>query len=145
MTTVRENEPKVREFANSFFSSFYPESLVLGAVSRFYQFPPLHHEGRSDEDDSAQNTPVATTFGSGFFRVVEETDQEMLLDAGGTQTWLSVEQKQHSSSNEVEYKLGSVVKKVDVVTRCLIPAHQWYSKVLLSGAIRHHHESSSSE
>jgi hypothetical protein len=147
---------KVRSFVESFYTStaFYPESIVLWIASKFYQLPPLETTTAvatvsSKKEKNGKKEPPSLvssdSFGYGFFRVQEETEQEMILDSGSTQTWIRVKKLQkkgndNSDDDEMEYAFGSIVKKDDLGLnlRVVIKLHQWYSRFLLAGAVCQH-------
>jgi hypothetical protein len=105
----------------------------------------------NDERSLAHPKQEQTSFGWGFFRVVEEKQgndslasrNEIILDSGPFLTWLAI------SPNDQEiitYQFGTLTKEPNAVIRFLYPLHIWYSKLLLISGARHHisHWSSSS-
>lgn len=121
--STKSESTSVRSFLDSFYSckAFYPESILLWSISQLYQLPPLKSGG-------------GQSYGYGFFRVLEETDKEVILDSGGVQTWMCVEKSEATT----EFKFGSILKKTNFLSRMLIAPHQWYSKLLLASAVTKH-------
>lgn len=111
-----------QSFAESFFGSrrFVPESCVLWFVRWLFYRPP----------------PCQLSYGQGFFRVVKESEDEILMDAGPTQSWLRV--LEDPEALQRTYQFGSIIKKPSLWLGLLVYPHVWYAKFLLAGAVHHH-------
>mmetsp|Transcript_22777 Transcript_22777/g.38759 ORF Transcript_22777/g.38759 Transcript_22777/m.38759 type:complete len:176 (-) Transcript_22777:42-569(-) len=128
-TTATAEQPlSAKLFADAFFSSshFRPEAWLLSMVTMFYKPPSSEF-----------------SYASGIFRVIESNDREIVLDTGGTQSWLCVQPSpagDNDDTSEIVYQFGSIVNKSDWLVRLLIYPHTLYAKYLLVGAVQQHQQ-----
>jgi hypothetical protein len=126
-----------QRWATCFFQSkaFRLESLLLRSIRWCMNF-------KDQRSGAPPPDAKPASFGSGFFRVVEEkqsedslvTRNELILDSGPFLTWLAIS----PNDQDITYQFGTLTKEPDAIIRFLYPAHMWYSKrLLLSGARQH--------
>ncbi|GAX15843.1 hypothetical protein FisN_2Lu441 [Fistulifera solaris] len=126
-----------QRWAMCFFRSkaFRLESLLLRSIR--WCMDLNHQRSAAPRPDTKP-----ASFGSGFFRVVEEkqsdeslvTRNELILDSGPFLTWLAIS----PNDQEITYQFGTLTKEPNAVIRFLYPFHLWYSKRLLFSGARQH-------
>lgn len=115
-------EVTLAEYLERFYCSaaFRPERLALGLIGH----------GASNADAKALANGEAD--GIALWRVVERRDNEVLLEAGRTNTasWFAVETR----GSVTRLLFGSWVGGIKQSGwRVMLSAHVWYSKLLLGG------------